>query len=358
LNILRKVFDYEMLYKMSKIITKNLNKVIDVNYYPVPETETSNKRHRPIGIGVQGLADVFALLKYPFDSDEAKQINIRIFETIYYGALEMSMEISKKREQLFQRYLELNNSSRNMLEETEYNKLYKILKPIPEELRKTTFLGTYSSYIGSPISNGQLQFDLWGVKPPEDMVSKWDNLKIEISKYGIRNSLLIAPMPTASTSQILGNNECIEPFTSNLYLRRVLAGEFVVINKYLIKDLIDLNIWCKEIKDRIILNDGSISSIDNIPKSLKQVYKTVWELSQKKLIDMSVDRGAYICQSQSLNLFVADPNFEKLSSMHFYSWGKGLKTGIYYLRTKPKVKAQQFTIDPNLQNDVCESCSG
>ena len=358
LTILRKVFDYEMLYKMSKIITKNLNKVIDVNYYPVPETETSNKRHRPIGIGVQGLADVFALMKYPFDSDEAKQINIRIFETIYYGALEMSMEISKKREQLFQRYLELNNSSRNMLEETEYNKLYKILKPIPEELRKTTFLGTYSSYIGSPISNGQLQFDLWGVKPTEDMVSKWDYLKIEISKYGIRNSLLIAPMPTASTSQILGNNECIEPFTSNLYLRRVLAGEFVVINKYLIKDLIDLNIWCKEIKDLIILNDGSISSLDNIPKSLKQVYKTVWELSQKKLIDMSVDRGAYICQSQSLNLFVADPNFEKLSSMHFYSWGKGLKTGIYYLRTKPKVKAQQFTIDPNLQNDVCESCSG
>ena len=349
------VFNYSLLRDIVKIITKNLNKVIDVNYYPVPQTETSNKRHRPIGIGVQGLADVFAKMKLPFDSEEAKKTNRKIFENIYFASLEMSMEISKKRGIKIQKLIEIKNNLtdieieiQNTTKTDEYNKLLEELKVIPEELNRKSHYGAYSSFIGSPTSKGQLQFDLWKVSPSSDL--DWNGLKENIVRYGIRNSLLLAPMPTASTSQILGNNEAIEPFTSNIYLRRTLAGEYVLMNKYLIRELIDLNKWNKNIKDEIILHYGSVQSLD-IPEEMKNRYKTVWEIKQRHLIDMSADRGAYICQSQSLNLFIESPDYKKLSSMHFYSWSKGLKTGIYYLRTKPTAKAQQFTIDPNLQKN-------
>jgi len=358
----KKYLNYDKLYHISKTITKNLNKVIDVNFYPVKETEVSNKKHRPIGIGVQGLADVFALLKIPFDSDEAKEINKKIFETIYYGSLEMSMEISKKRECNIKRYLELNSKQElNVGEQSELDSLKIRLKLLDSELDRDKFLGSYSTFIGSPMEKGLFQFDLWDGVTELYMKDKWTKLKADIQKYGIRNSLLIAPMPTASTSQILGNNECIEPFTSNIYLRRVLAGEFVVVNKHLIKDLINLGVWSSEIKDQIILNQGSVQTL-NIPQKFKDIYKTVWEIKQKNLIDMAVDRGKFVCQSQSLNLFMAKPEFDKLTSMHFYAWSKGLKTGIYYLRTRPVVSAQQFTIDPRLalasnNEEVCENCS-
>ncbi len=375
LDLLRHQFDYDKLYKVVKTITKNLNKVIDVNYYPVPETKTSNLRHRPIGLGVQGLADVYALMKIPFSSEMAKVTNKKIFETIYFASLESSMELSKKREKLIISYEKLHKKERDEKEEDEYVKLKEELLPIDKELNRDKYQGTYSSFIGSPMSEGILQFDMWGVEPSEDMKPKWDKLRKDIKKYGVRNSLLVAPMPTASTSQILGNNECFEPFTSNIYLRRTLAGEFIVINKYLISDLIELGVWNNDIKDMIIANNGSVQDIKEIPGVYKEIYKTVWELSNKTLIDMAVDRGAFIDQSQSLNLFMAEPDFNKLSSMHFYSWSNGLKTGIYYLRTKPVAQAQKFTIDPsrvmnkrnsssNLSNNsyeqdngICETCS-
>ena len=344
------IFDYEHLMKTVKIVTRNLNKVIDVNFYPIPETRNSNMKHRPIGIGVQGLADVFAKMKMGFDSLEAKEINRLIFEHIYLASLEASMEISKKREKLMKKYKELVAKKGDELTEevlAEKEKLEKELKPIREELARDKFLGTYSSYIGSPCSKGELQFDMWGVEPSEDLKGRWDKLRKDIKKYGIRNSLLLAPMPTASTSQIMGNNECIEPYTSNIYLRRVLAGEFIVINEHLVRDLIKINMWNPEIKDLILKYEGSIQSIEGIPDELKRIYKTVWEMSQKSLIDMAADRGAFICQSQSLNLFIARPDHGKLTSMHFYSWKRGLKTGIYYLRSKPIAKAQQFTIEPD-----------
>ena len=352
INIDTKEFNYDLLYTITKIITRNLNKVIDINYYPIPECELSNKLHRPMGIGVQGLADVFAMLKVGFDSLEAQEINNNIFETIYYGALETSLEISKEREVNIKQIKELMNKiekgSANSEELSEIKKelsaLKKIHKPIKEELNKESFLGSYSSFEGSPLSNGKFQFDLWNQKASDRY--DWDALRTDIMKYGIRNSLLLAPMPTASTSQIMGNNECIEPFTSNIYLRRTLAGEFVVINKYLIKDLLDLNLWNEDIKNMIIKHNGSVQNIESIPDNIKQIYKTVWEIGNKTLINMAADRGKFICQSQSLNLFVAEPDFNKLSSMHFYSWSKGLKTGIYYLRTKPIAQAQQFTIEP------------
>ena len=348
-------FDYEHLAKVVKIVTRNLNKVIDINFYPIPETRTSNLRHRPIGIGVQGLADVFAKMKVGFDSVEARHINRMIFEHIYLASLESSMEIAKKREKQMKKYKELLlklDSSCSGTEEpdtelsVEISKLEKELKPIREELNREKFLGSYSSYLGSPISQGIFQYDMWGVETSEELKSRWDKLKKDIKKYGIRNSLLLAPMPTASTSQIMGNNECIEPYTSNIYLRRVLAGEFIVINDHLVRDLIKINMWSPEIKDLILKNEGSIAQIDGIPDKIKEIYKTVWEMSQKSLIDMAADRGAFICQSQSLNLFIARPDSGKLTSMHFYSWKKGLKTGIYYLRSKPIAKAQQFTIEP------------
>ena len=352
-------FDYEKLRDMTKMIVRNLNRVIDINFYPIPETRNSNLKHRPIGIGVQGLADVFAILKIPFDSVEAKEVNRNIFEQIYYSSLEASMNISRKREKHIKKYKELikkgltPETSEEELEKIkeEKEKLEEDLMPIKEEINREKYLGSYSSFEGSPISQGILQFDMWGVEPSEDMKPKWDKLRKDIKKYGIRNSLLVAPMPTASTSQILGNNECFEPYTSNLYIRRTLAGEFIVINKHLVRDLINLGLWSEEMKDKILLNEGSVQNIEEIPEDIRKVYKIVWEISQKTIIDMAADRGAFVCQSQSMNLFIARPDFGKLTSMHFYSWKKGLKTGIYYLRTRPVAKAQQFTIDPSMKKE-------
>ena len=310
-------FNFDKLHEISKVITKNLNKVIDRNFYPTPETRLSNMRHRPIGIGVQGLADAFVLMRYAFDSEDAKQLNKHIFETMYHGALEASCELAKEE-------------------------------------------GVYETYDGCPVSNGILQYDMWNVKPSDRW--DWNKLKSDISKYGIRNSLLIAPMPTASTAQILGNNEAFEPYTSNIYVRRTLSGEFIVVNKHLLNDLNRLGLWNQDMKQNIISNNGSVQNIDGIPDELKSLYKTVWELSQKVIIDMAADRGAFICQSQSLNLFIADPDYKKLTSMHFYSWKKGLKCGQYYLRTKAKAAAQQFTVEPstksNDDDEPCEMCSG
>jgi ribonucleoside-diphosphate reductase alpha chain len=345
-------FDYDKLYKVTKVVTKNLNKIIDINFYPVPETERSNKLHRPIGIGVQGLADVFAMLKIPFDSDEAAEINEKIFETIYYAAVETSMELSKKREPLMIKYKTLLEKNEAL---DDIKKLKKELgNPCDEELNRQKYLGSYSSFEGSPMSKGQFQFDLWGEEPSEDMKPKWQKLRKDIMKYGIRNSLLVAPMPTASTSQILSNNECIEPFTSNIYLRRTLAGEFLCLNKHLVQELLSLNLWNENIKNKIIRDNGSIQNIDSIPDNIKNIYKTVWEIGNKPIINMAAGRGKYICQSQSLNLFLAEPEYNKITSMHFYSWKKGLKTGQYYLRTKPVAQAQKFTVEPEKKPEVPE----
>ena len=293
-------YDFQKLYEITKVITRNLNKVIDVNYYPIEEARNSNMRHRPIGIGVQGLADAFILMKYPFDSDEAKKLNKDIFETIYYAAMEASMELSKKE-------------------------------------------GAYESYKGSPVSKSIFQFDMWGITPDSGRWD-WTKLKQKVKKHGVRNSLLLAPMPTASTSQILGNNECFEPYTSNLYTRRVLSGEFIVVNKHLLNDLIELDLWNDKMKDKIMEQNGSIQNINEIPEKIKLLYRTVWEVSQKSIIEMAADRGAYICQSQSMNIHMQDANFGKLTSMHFHAWKLGLKTGLYYLRTKAAADAIKFTI--------------
>ncbi|MGQ0826987.1 MAG: ribonucleoside-diphosphate reductase subunit alpha [Bacteroidota bacterium] len=294
------VFDHQRLFDVTYVITKNLNKIIDRNYYPVAEARNSNMRHRPIGIGVQGLADAFILMRFPFDSPEAVQLNKEIHETIYYASMTASKDLAKVD-------------------------------------------GPYETFKGSPISKGVFQFDMWGVTPSPRW--EWDVLKEEVKKHGARNSLLLAPMPTASTSQILGNNECFEPYTSNIYSRRVLSGEFVIVNKHLLKDLVKLGIWNDGLKNKIIVANGSVQGINEVPDNIKALYKTVWEISQKVIINMAADRGAYICQSQSLNLFVQDANFAKLSSMHFYGWKAGLKTGMYYLRTKAAADAIKFTAD-------------
>ncbi|MFH4977936.1 hypothetical protein AB6A40_004645 [Gnathostoma spinigerum] len=304
----QKSFDFNKLHEITKVVTRNLNKIIDGNYYPLPETRRSNMRHRPIGIGVQGLADAFQLMKYPFTSPPARELNRLIFETIYHGALEASCELAERD-------------------------------------------GPYETYDGSPVSKGILQYDMWGVTPS----GKWDwaELKDKIRKHGVRNSLLIAPMPTASTAQILGNNESIEPYTSNIYTRNVLSGNFQVFNPHLLKDLVDLGLWDDEIKMDIIMNKGSVQSIKRIPNEIRELYKTVWEISQKDLIEMAADRGAFIDQSQSLNIFIAKPTFANCTSMHFYGWQKGLKTGMYYLRTRPAVDAVQFTVDKSrLKNQM------
>lgn len=293
-------FDHDKLFEVAKVLTRNLNKIIDINYYPVIEAENSNMRHRPIGLGVQGLADVFIQLRMPFDSEEARTLNTEIFETIYFGALTASCELAEKH-------------------------------------------GPYQSYEGSPASKGILQYDMWGAEP--SLRWDWYTLKANIKKHGIRNSLLLAPMPTASTSQILGNNECFEPFTSNIYTRRTLSGEFVIVNKYLLHDLIKLGLWNDTMKDRLISANGSIQNFPEIPEDIKDLYKTAWELSMKTIIDMAADRGAFICQSQSMNVFLENANFGKLTSMHFYAWERGLKTGTYYLRTKAAVDAIKFTVD-------------
>ena len=348
-----KTFDYDRLCQISQIVTYNLNKIIDVNFYPTPKTKKSNIRHRPIGIGVQGLADVFALMDIAFHSDQAKEINKLIFETIYYGALKMSNKISKERCKLLSTMKEIRYDNDGLLSHVNE---YEINMFDNNE----TFCGAYSSFKGSPASQGILQFDMWGVTPSDRY--NWNELKNDIKIYGLRNSLLLAPMPTASTSQILGNNECFEPFTSNIYTRRTLAGEFVIVNKYLISDLLKENMWNEDIKNNIIANKGSIQYIEGISEHLKEKYKIVWEIPMKHLIDMAADRGAFICQSQSLNLWLEDPSYNNLTSMHFYSWSQGLKTGIYYLRRKPKHQPQQFTIAPSNQkvesnNEPCEMCS-
>ncbi len=293
-------FDHQKLFEITYVVTKNLNRIIDINYYPVEEARRSNMRHRPIGIGVQGLADAFIMLQMAFDSDEARELNRDIFETIYYASLTASKDLAKEH-------------------------------------------GPYETYEGSPISQGIFQFDMWKVQPSSNW--EWDVLREEIKKYGVRNSLLLAPMPTASTSQILGNNECIEPYTSNIYTRRVLSGEFVVVNKHLLKDLVRLELWNDNLKNKIIMANGSVQDIEEIPQNIKEIYKTVWEIKQRHLIDMAADRGAFIDQSQSLNLFIQDANFAKLTSMHFYAWKKGLKTGMYYLRTKAATDAIKFTVE-------------
>ncbi|GMI07018.1 hypothetical protein TrVE_jg284 [Triparma verrucosa] len=294
------MFDYQKLYEVTKIVAKNLNRVIDINYYPIEEARNSNMRHRPIGIGVQGLADAFCRMGIAFESDVAKKMNQDIFETIYFGAVEASQELA-----------------------------------VTE--------GHYSSYPGSPASKGVLQFDMWNVTPSDRW--DWAGLKAKIAVHGIRNSLLVAPMPTASTAQIMGNNESTEPFTSNMYNRRVLAGEFAVVNKYLLRDLVSKGLWTPDVRNQMIADGGSVQNIRQIPSSMKLIYRTVWEISQKTLLDMSADRGAYICQSQSFNVHMGAPTTGKLTSMHFYAWKKGLKTGMYYLRTQPKAQAIQFTVD-------------
>lgn len=315
------VFRYDKLHEIAKVVAYNLNRVIDVNFYPTEKTRRSNMRHRPIGIGVQGLADVFMMLNLPFHSDESKKINKQIFETIYHAAVEQSCELAQSD-------------------------------------------GPYETFAGSPASEGNLQFDLWKVNPSAtEQRYNWDALRAKVKQHGLRNSLLMAPMPTASTSQILGYNECIEPITSNIYNRRTIAGEFILANKYLMLDLLKLDMWNDKIKNSIIANHGSVQHLESIPAHIREKYKTVWELPMRALIDMAADRGAFICQSQSLNLWLEDPTYSNLTSMHFYSWSKGLKTGIYYLRRRARHQAQQFTIEPEtkkkplVEEEICEMCS-
>jgi ribonucleoside-diphosphate reductase alpha chain len=380
-NTETRLFDYDMLHRVTKTVTSNLNKVIDINFYPTEKTRRSNLLHRPIGIGIQGLADAFILMDVAYHSEEAKQINTMIFETMYHAALERSNEISIER-------LEGMQLINSQLVDTYYDEVCKYLSPhlllknhypIPQSLtaiveklnptlgeifnlKNTSYAGAYSSFQGSPASQGRLQFDLWGIDPTNTRYD-WQAIKEQIKRYGLRNSLLLAPMPTASTSQILGFNECFEPLTSNLYSRRTLAGEFVVANKYLMRELIDLGIWNEDVKNNIIANRGSIQQLTIIPEHMRNKYKIVWEIPMKHLIDMSADRGAFICQSQSLNLWLEDPTYNTLTSMHFYSWKKGLKSGIYYLRRKAKHQAQQFTLEPekkkesSVTDEICEMCS-
>ncbi|MDP5197966.1 ribonucleoside-diphosphate reductase subunit alpha [Flavobacterium sp. DG2-3] len=306
-------FDHDALYNVTKRVTRNLNKVIDRNYYPVKEAENSNMRHRPVGLGVQGLADAFIMLRMPFTSDEAKQLNQEIFETLYFAAVTASMEMAKEE-------------------------------------------GPYSTFAGSPMSQGEFQYNMWGMKD-EELSGRWDwaSLRKEVMEHGVRNSLLVAPMPTASTSQILGNNEAFEPYTSNIYTRRVLSGEFIVVNKHLLEDLVKLGLWNETLKQEIMRHNGSIQNIDIIPQDLKDLYKTVWEMSMKDIIDMSRQRGYFIDQSQSLNLFMQDANYSKLTSMHFYAWQSGLKTGMYYLRTKAAVDAIKFTLNNDKKEETAPS---
>ena len=358
-------FDYNKLHEIAKVVTYNLNRVIDVNYYPTDKTKRSNMRHRPIGIGVQGLADVFMQMGLPFSADESKQINRDIFETIYHAALEQSCEIAEERYLLLEP-LAIYDDFSDRLSIDDQVKLQNHINSYEEPLLNTSYRGAYSSFKGSPASRGELQFDLWGVEPSDRY--DWTALKSRIRERGIRNSLLLAPMPTASTSQILGYNECIEPITSNIYNRRTIAGEFILANKYLMKDLLKLDLWNEKMKNNIIANNGSIQHLEQIPVEIREKYRTVWEIPMRQLIDMAADRGAFVCQSQSLNLWLEDPNYSNLTSMHFYAWSKGLKTGIYYLRRRARHQAQQFTIEPekkdlggkmeeNVEDEICEMCS-
>jgi ribonucleoside-diphosphate reductase alpha subunit len=312
-------FDFDKLHEVTQVVTENLNNVIDINYYPTNKTSISNMSHRPIGIGVQGLADTFMLMDFAFTSNEASTLNRRIFETMYHAALTASCKLAEKH-------------------------------------------GYYKSFVGSPASQGILQYDMWNIQPEPNRYD-WNDLKAKIIKHGLRNSLLLAPMPTASTSQILGNTECFEPISSNIYTRRTMAGEFILVNRHLITDLQKIGLWNDKIKNNIILNKGSVQYIDGLSDHLKQKYCTVWEIPMKQVIDMAADRGAFICQSQSMNLWMEDPTYASLTSMHFYAWTKGLKTGMYYLRRKGRHQPQQFTIEPEKLNPVedaleeCEMCS-
>jgi ribonucleotide reductase alpha subunit len=376
-NELTHEFDYELLHTVVKVVTSNLNKIIDNNFYPIDKACRSNLLHRPVGIGVQGITDVFILMDIAFHSHEAKEVNKLIFETIYHAALERSYELSNER---YLDMLELKNkikqNGRKINNEQPHHRLffetaesikYNKLKPIIAEFELPDDLsGAYSSFVGSPASNGLLQPDLWAGDNANTQIYSdrydWPLLKNSIKNRGLRNSLLVALMPTASTSQILGYNECFEPLTSNIYSRRTLAGEFVVVNKYLMNELIQIGQWNEQIKNNIIANKGSIQQLDFLSKHIKDKYKIVWEIPMKHLIDMSADRGRYICQSQSLNLWIEDPNYNSLTSMHFYGWKNGLKTGIYYLRRKAKHQAQQFTIEPSNkekreEDNICEMCS-
>ncbi|MES2587968.1 MAG: ribonucleoside-diphosphate reductase subunit alpha [Bacteroidota bacterium] len=305
-------FDHNKLFEVTYQATINLNRIIDGNYYPVEEARKSNMRHRPIGLGVQGLADTFIMMRFPFESEEARQLNREIFETIYYAAMTASKDLAKVE-------------------------------------------GAYETFAGSPVSKGIFQYDMWGVTPSSRW--EWDVLKEEVKEFGVRNSLLVAPMPTASTAQILGNNECFEPYTSNIYTRRVLSGEFIIVNKHLLKDLVKEGLWNKEMRQKLMVSNGSVQSIPEIPTHLKELYKTAWEISQKAIIELASDRGAYICQSQSLNIFMENANFGKLTSMHFYGWKKGLKTGMYYLRTKAATDAIKFTVDKNINAAPLENAT-
>jgi ribonucleotide reductase alpha subunit len=352
-------FDYEKLHEVTKVVTNNLNNVIDINFYPTEKTKCSNFKHRPIGIGIQGLSDAFIMMNIAYHSEEAKKVNKLIFETIYHGALEKSNEIAIERTELLKPLLE--GPINNLLDKINtYD--HERLRLTHTKERAIELLGSYSSFEGSPASQGILQFDMWNVEPTNRY--DWARLKESIKTNGLRNSLLVAPMPTASTSQILGYNECFEPLTSNIYSRRTLAGEFVVANKYLMRELINLGIWNDKVKNNIIANKGSIQQLTIIPENIRDKYKIVWEIPMKHLIDMAADRGAFICQSQSLNLWLEDPTYNTLTSMHFYSWKQGLKTGIYYLRRKGKHQAQQFTLEPEKnenngeeEHDICEMCS-
>jgi len=388
LSLLRHTFDYEKLHAVAKVITTNLNKIIDVNFYPTDKTRRSNLLHRPIGIGVQGLADTFAKMDIAYHSDEAKELNKLIFETIYHASLERSNELATERIEDMKTvgdYVEWDvnifakprdDMCRTYMNVTEADKpIFERVKPIAREARRGRgkLCGAYSTFEGSPTSQGILQFDMWGVTPSDRY--DWSALKEKIQETGLRNSLLVAPMPTASTAQILGNNECFEPFTSNIYTRRTNAGDYTIVNKHMMRDLHDIGVWTNELKDNIILNKGSIQHLTCVPQFLKDKYKIVWEIPMKHMIDMAADRGAYICQSQSMNLWLEDPDYKSLTSMHFYAWKKGLKTGIYYLRRKARHQPQQFTIGPektkggdeeedNLDTDniideteMCEMCS-
>lgn len=305
-------FDHQRLFEITKVITRNLNKIIDINYYPVEEARRSNMRHRPIGIGIQGLADAFIMLRMPYESEAARRLNQEVFETIYYGAMTASMELAREKGQ------------------------------------------PYETYPGSPVSKGIFQFDMWGVTPDSGRWN-WDTLKADVRKHGVYNSLLLAPMPTASTAQILGNNESFEPYSNNIFTRRVLSGEFVVVNKHLMKDLVNLGMWNEQMKQMLIAAGGSVQALPGIPQDIKDLYKTVWEISQKEIINQAADRGAYICQSQSLNIHMVQPNFGKMTSMHFHAWRKGLKTGMYYLRTQASTNAIQFTVDQETQKQIAEA---
>ena len=350
---IKPIYDFLELNKTTQVICENLNKIIDLNHYPTPETKRSNFKHRPIGIGIQGLADAYIKMRYPFDSEEANNLNKQIMETIYFASLTKSIQLAKDREELI---IKLHNYNK---ESDEYKQLYDNLSykiddnnnNFEQDINRYTNQGSYSTFIGSPFSKGILQFDMWNVKPSSRW--DWDELKSNLIKYGCRNSLLTALMPTASTSQILGNNECFEAYTSNIYTRKTQAGEYYIINKELI--LVELGIWNKELKNKIINNQGSIAIIDEIPNDLKKLYKIVWEIPQKSIVDQAISRGPFVDQSQSMNIFMAKPNINKLQSSHFYAWKNGLKTGIYYLRTKPAANALQITVDTSKE---CISCSG